>query len=155
MKTTGLDEARAAKERVEAAFAGKASVVGIGITRVGDGYGVKVNFGAPPGGRCEPTRDDRRCPHSYRGGRADPQALIDRAAGPVRRGSTLDPFRDSGHVDPSFRQLRGSTARQSVLNQPESRSRRRTRQARIDCVTLANFSRAAAWSPSRTSIQAS
>jgi len=48
MKTTGLDKARAAKERVKAAFAGKASVVGIGITRVGNGYGVKVNLGAPP-----------------------------------------------------------------------------------------------------------
>ena len=48
MKTTGLDEARAAKERAKAIFAGKASVVGIGITRVGDGYGVKVNLDAPP-----------------------------------------------------------------------------------------------------------
>jgi hypothetical protein len=48
MKTTGLDEARAAKERAKATFAGQASVVGIGITRVGDGYGVKVNLGAPP-----------------------------------------------------------------------------------------------------------
>jgi hypothetical protein len=48
MKTTGLDEARAAKERAKALFAGKAPVVGIGITRVGDGYGVKVNLGAPP-----------------------------------------------------------------------------------------------------------
>jgi hypothetical protein len=48
MKTTGLDEARAAKERAKAIFAEKASVVGIGITRIGDGYVVKVNLGAPP-----------------------------------------------------------------------------------------------------------
>jgi hypothetical protein len=48
MKTTGLDEARAAKERAKAIFAGKTSVVGIGITRVGDRYGVKVNLDAPP-----------------------------------------------------------------------------------------------------------
>ena len=48
MKTTGLDEARAAKERAKAIFAGKSSVVGIGITRVGDRYGVKVNLNAPP-----------------------------------------------------------------------------------------------------------
>jgi hypothetical protein len=37
MKTNGLDEARAAKERAQALFVDKASVVGIGITRVGDG----------------------------------------------------------------------------------------------------------------------
>jgi hypothetical protein len=48
MKTIGLDEARAAKERARSLFAGKASVAGIGLTRVGDGYGVKVNLEAPP-----------------------------------------------------------------------------------------------------------
>jgi hypothetical protein len=48
MKTIGLDEARAAKERAKRIFAKKASVVGIGITRVGDRYGVKVNLEAPP-----------------------------------------------------------------------------------------------------------
>jgi len=48
MKTTGLVEARAAKERAKAIFASKPSVVGIGITRVGDRYGVKVNLDAPP-----------------------------------------------------------------------------------------------------------
>ncbi len=48
MKGTGLNKARAAKEQVKAAFAGKASVVGVGITRIGDGYGVKVNLGAAP-----------------------------------------------------------------------------------------------------------
>ncbi len=48
MNTIGLDEARAAKERAKSLFAGRASVVGIGLTRVGDGYGVKVNLEAPP-----------------------------------------------------------------------------------------------------------
>lgn len=48
MKTADLDEARAAKERAKSFFAGNASVVGIGLTRVGDGYGVKVNLGTPP-----------------------------------------------------------------------------------------------------------
>jgi hypothetical protein len=48
MKITGLDEARAAKERAKAIFATKPSVVGIGITRVGDRYGVKVNLDSPP-----------------------------------------------------------------------------------------------------------
>jgi hypothetical protein len=48
MKTAGLDEARAAKERAKSLFVGKASVVGIGLTRVGDGYGVKVNLDCPP-----------------------------------------------------------------------------------------------------------
>jgi hypothetical protein len=47
MKTIGLDEARAAKERARSLFAEKASVVGIGLIRVGDGYGVKVNLEAP------------------------------------------------------------------------------------------------------------
>jgi hypothetical protein len=44
MSTIGLDEARAAKERAKSLFARRASVVGIGLTRVGDGYGVKVNL---------------------------------------------------------------------------------------------------------------
>jgi hypothetical protein len=48
MNTIGLDQARAAKERAKSLFAGKPSIVGIGLTRVGDGYGVKVNLDAPP-----------------------------------------------------------------------------------------------------------
>jgi hypothetical protein len=48
MKTNGLDQARAAKERAKAIFKGKASVVGIGIARIGDVYGVKVNLDTPP-----------------------------------------------------------------------------------------------------------
>ncbi len=48
MSTISLDEARAARERAKSLFAGKAAVVGIGLTRVGDGYGVKVNLESPP-----------------------------------------------------------------------------------------------------------
>ena len=48
MKTTGLDQARAAKERAKAIFEGNDSVVGIDITRIGEVYGVKVNLDAPP-----------------------------------------------------------------------------------------------------------
>ena len=43
-----LERARAAKERAKVLFARKASVVGIGINRVGDGFGVKVNLANPP-----------------------------------------------------------------------------------------------------------
>ena len=45
MKTipTTLDEARAAKAKV-AAWLADPSVVGVGITRIGDGYGIKVNL---------------------------------------------------------------------------------------------------------------
>jgi len=39
-----LDEARAAKERVRAALADRPEVTGIGITRHGDGYAVKVDL---------------------------------------------------------------------------------------------------------------
>ena len=48
MNRTTLDEARAAKARALAAFSEKASVVGVGITRIDGGYGVKVNLGEPP-----------------------------------------------------------------------------------------------------------
>jgi hypothetical protein len=48
MSTNSLDEARAAKERAKALLAGNSSVVGIGLTRIGDGYGVKVNLESPP-----------------------------------------------------------------------------------------------------------
>ena len=48
MNTTGLDDARAAKERAKAVFAGRAAVVGLGITRIDGGYGLKVNLDTPP-----------------------------------------------------------------------------------------------------------
>jgi hypothetical protein len=39
-----LDEARAAKEKVRARLADRPEVTGIGITRHGDGYAVKVDL---------------------------------------------------------------------------------------------------------------
>ena len=48
MSGTTLEQARAAKAQALAVFSRKAPVVGVGITRVGDGYGVKVNLGATP-----------------------------------------------------------------------------------------------------------
>jgi hypothetical protein len=43
-----LEQARAAKPRVLAAFEQLATVVGVGVTRVDGGYGVKVNLQASP-----------------------------------------------------------------------------------------------------------
>jgi hypothetical protein len=48
MAGTDLERARAAKERARIVFAAKASVVGVGITRVGGGFGLKVNLSEPP-----------------------------------------------------------------------------------------------------------
>jgi hypothetical protein len=49
MNPTTLDEARAAKARALDKFRkAKASVVGVGITRIDGGYGVKVNLDVPP-----------------------------------------------------------------------------------------------------------
>jgi hypothetical protein len=44
MPATTLDQARAAKEALRARLAGQTAVVGIGITRVGEDYAVKVNL---------------------------------------------------------------------------------------------------------------
>jgi hypothetical protein len=43
-----LEEARAAKPRAQEVFGRLASVVGVGVTRVEGGYGVKVNLGEQP-----------------------------------------------------------------------------------------------------------
>jgi len=43
-----LDQARAAKDAALKLFSAVADVVGVGITRVGDGYGVKVNLSERP-----------------------------------------------------------------------------------------------------------
>ncbi len=43
-----LDEARAAKTEALTRFGALASVVGVGITRIGDGYGLKINLSEPP-----------------------------------------------------------------------------------------------------------
>jgi hypothetical protein len=46
-----LEQARAAKAAAHEQFSKLASVVGVGITRIGDGYGIKVNVSdEPPGG---------------------------------------------------------------------------------------------------------
>jgi hypothetical protein len=43
-----LDEARTAKPRALALFESLAEVVGVGITKIGDGYGLKVNLREAP-----------------------------------------------------------------------------------------------------------
>jgi hypothetical protein len=48
MNRTTLDEARTAKAKVLTAFGDDPSVVGVGITRIGEGYGVKLNLESPP-----------------------------------------------------------------------------------------------------------
>jgi hypothetical protein len=47
-KACSLEEVRAAKPIVEKELAGLADVVGVGITRIGAGYGIKVNVSRPP-----------------------------------------------------------------------------------------------------------
>jgi hypothetical protein len=44
---TSLDEARRVKSRAGNAARGQASVVGVGLTKLGDAYAVKINLGAP------------------------------------------------------------------------------------------------------------
>ena len=43
-----IDKARAAKAKALSLFSGLAQVNGVGITGVGEGYGVKVNLAEPP-----------------------------------------------------------------------------------------------------------
>ncbi|HEY2589516.1 MAG TPA: hypothetical protein VGI81_27465 [Tepidisphaeraceae bacterium] len=43
-----LDQARAAKDQALKVFSRLADVVGVGITRLGDGFAVKVNLRGPP-----------------------------------------------------------------------------------------------------------
>jgi hypothetical protein len=51
-----LEEARAAKAEAHGVFARLAKVNGIGLTRVGNGYGLKVNVEcAPEGDQSLPT----------------------------------------------------------------------------------------------------
>jgi hypothetical protein len=45
MNHTTLDQARAAKAKVLAVFGHDPSVVGVGITPIDEGYGVKLNLG--------------------------------------------------------------------------------------------------------------
>lgn len=48
MVSTTLDQARAAKAKAAETFGRAASVVGVGITRIGDGFGIKVNLKEAP-----------------------------------------------------------------------------------------------------------
>lgn len=56
-KFATLDEARAAKTKAIALLA-SLPVVGLGITRVGDGYGVKVNLSAQVANDAVPSEVD-------------------------------------------------------------------------------------------------
>ena len=51
-----LEMARAAKDEAHGVFARLAAVTGIGITRVGSGYGLKINLArVPDGGQALPA----------------------------------------------------------------------------------------------------
>lgn len=57
-KACSLDEARAAKARAAEAFRrlAEVKVTGVGITRIGNGYGVKINLSQdPPDASVLPT----------------------------------------------------------------------------------------------------
>jgi hypothetical protein len=48
LKSATIEEARAVKEQAYRIFARDAAVVGVGIARFGEGYGVKVNLSESP-----------------------------------------------------------------------------------------------------------
>jgi hypothetical protein len=54
MSACTIEQARAAKARALALFERLAPVVGVGITRIGDGYGLKVNLRELPPGAALP-----------------------------------------------------------------------------------------------------
>jgi hypothetical protein len=60
MNTHTLDQARAAKARALEVFGRLAAVVGVGITSIDGGYGVRINLREPPapGVRLPETIDD-------------------------------------------------------------------------------------------------
>lgn len=49
LEQSSLDAARAAKAQAQETFAALAPVVGVGITRIGGVYGLKVNLQQAPG----------------------------------------------------------------------------------------------------------
>ena len=51
MNTHTLDEARAAKQHAMEVFGALAEVAGVGITRIDDGYGLKINLQTEPDSR--------------------------------------------------------------------------------------------------------
>ena len=48
MKSCTLDQARAAKAKALTLFSALAPVIGVGLTRIGEGYGLKVNLERKP-----------------------------------------------------------------------------------------------------------
>jgi hypothetical protein len=59
MKTNNLEEARAAKSHAAQVFGRLATVAGVGITKVNEGYGLKINLQtAPAKGVSLPTEVD-------------------------------------------------------------------------------------------------
>jgi hypothetical protein len=48
MSATSLEQARKAKQQASALFSQFATVVGVGITKLEDGYGIKVNLQQEP-----------------------------------------------------------------------------------------------------------
>jgi len=88
MNHTTLDQARAAKAKVLAAFGHDASVVGVSITRIGEGYGVKLNLEAPPRPRSQSAQGRRRRPRPGRSRWNHPETLnfANVAATPTCRG---------------------------------------------------------------------
>ena len=54
---TPIEKARAAKPKALSVFAALASLNGIGITKVGDGYGLKVNLAEAPPETVELPKD--------------------------------------------------------------------------------------------------
>ena len=49
MESPNLEAARAAKQEAHRIFARLGQVVGVGITRINDAYGLKINLQQPPG----------------------------------------------------------------------------------------------------------
>ena len=91
MNIAGLDEARVAKERAKVIFADLSSVVGIGITRVGDRYGVKANLDAPP--RPTPNFPRRSTASPSESSWSGRFASADRIGRPVKTGGNQTSLR--------------------------------------------------------------
>jgi len=78
MNACTLQQARAAKHKAVEMFRGTAAVAGIGITRIENGYGLKVDLERPPESPL-PTDVDG-VPLLRRNRRLDPQARGDRGS---------------------------------------------------------------------------
>jgi len=57
MGSASRDEARAEKAKALEIFARFGEVVGVGITRIDDGYGIKVNFREEPAAGAQLPQD--------------------------------------------------------------------------------------------------